>query len=216
MKITKFVVLFNKLTSVLILVFGIGSTSILAADESVKMENVKKLVETFVEGEFQGILDMRQSYAIFDKPNQSASKLEISPYSLERVVISLVSDPLVAVENYVIGDALLKGNKVFVTVTFKVVAKTRSRGLPGREIYGISNKFEHVQYTLRRNNNEWKIDRPPIPRVSVEVLRKQYEGEIQAMNTVISSSHASTAQKRVYAALVNELKKINAISKSAT
>lgn len=183
----------------------IGCGHAFANDES----NARNLIQTFIEGEFQGKLDMRQNYAVFVKERKNG--LGVQPqfdYSLDQI-ISLDANPLLVVEKFVLDEVVLDSDKATVVVLFSVIAETKGEGVPERKFYLTKLTNQQVKYELRKIKGNWYVLNPPLPRVSRVALLSFYEGRAHGMQQLIQSQRASQPQKIYYEYLLEGLKVIS-------
>lgn len=174
-------------------------------------------VREFVAGEFDGTEDLRSRLVLAPpaKPRPRTASGE-DPDALEGLVFSLTADPLVAVRSYALDQPVREGEAVIVPVQFAVVAITQGQGLPGREFRPAPAPSEQRRYRVVLRDGEWLLQSPPVPQVSVAVLLRSYQAQVDyAREKLLPLPQTSSAQRAVFAAMEREMKALQALSGAA-
>lgn len=176
-----------------------------AAVDAVPAEALEQ-ARAFVDGEFRGVLDMRIDHAVIERRPAPRTASGEQPGLLDGRVIDLAADPLVAVSDYRIGEARRLGDTIEVTVDYAVVAATAGRGLPGRRFIRATSAQERTALRMVQHGQRWQVERPPLPRVSSEVLLETLAGQLAHARThVLPLPQTSRAQRATFAALEAQL-----------
>lgn len=213
MKLTETVPLKSMSIRLFLVALFIGWAPICAADSICNSEisDPPTVLNQFLEDEFRGEADVRMSCTVFAKGNFSKTDKPRQPTVSSGGVVSLVADPIVIVDSYVVGEIATNGDRAIASVSFNVIGVTKGYGLPGRSIHAVHSKCEKVRYSLIKDDGKWFVLNPGLPHVSFKAIVKQYEEDVVAMEFVLTDPRASGAQKTIYEKLRKELRKAKAM-----
>jgi hypothetical protein len=133
------------------------------------------VVKTFVDGEFNGIQEMR-----FDLVKLSPKEKKRLNLGSMRYVIFWDADPMVIVSTFCIVSVQAESDKGVGRVIFERLAYTRGYGsdvnnnLNPREIISEYKESEEVEYNLIKTSGKWYIYDPPAGRISLAAVIKYY------------------------------------------
>ncbi|MDV6346438.1 hypothetical protein R2083_02780 [Nitrosomonas sp. Is35] len=161
-----------------------------------EVDAVRIVAEKFCLAEFEGDPDMRMDIAKYTTSRRKEESRK-DPELLGKV-IAFEADPIFVVKSFEITNILVEKNTAVVTIVFDRIAKSMGSGLPGRKIIADDLKQDVVKLRLIRDQEEWWILDPPIPRVSVKALHQFYKDRIDSMADWIFTKRASESQKNNY------------------
>lgn len=162
----------------------------------VEVDAVRIVAEKFCYADFEGNPDIRMDIAKYTTSRRKEESRK-DPELLGKV-IAFEADPIFVVKSFEITNILVEKNTAVVTVVFDRIAKSMGSGLPGRKIIADDLKQDVVKLQLIRDQENWWILDPPIPRVSVKALHQFYKDRIDSMADWIFTKRVSDSQKNNY------------------
>lgn len=167
-------------------------------------EAIRFSVETYCKADFVGIPDIRSSIAKFTAHRQREEK--IKDPELMGKIIAFEADPIFIVHSYEITDIVIEKGKAVVTVVYDQIAKSIGTGLQERKIVAERLNQDVVKLQLIRDQDQWLILDPPIPRISIKAIIQFYKEKINSMDDWIDTNPASDSQRKNYEAMRETLK----------
>lgn len=174
----------------------------------VKDSNTTYVITEFIDGEFNGLNDLRIDYGVYEKDGDMLYGDRLNELTYPGVVFDMYADPLKIANNYKILSLSQKEGAVFISVAFDVVGKTHGEGLLQRKFEFSKPKTEVIQYQLKMIGHEWKVFQPPLPVIALSVLIENYENEVYKMSLI---QDMSTSQKESYMTLLNNLQYLRTV-----
>src|SRR6266540_792313 len=158
----------NKILMGILVVFLCHPNNIFANND-----NVRTVVNNYVVAQFK--LGEEEYFLKYVKFSSKHKEFEYLNYHAEEgSVYDIIKDPLFIVDSYEIHKIICNGNKAEALIKYKRLARTNGR-LYNREIITDILPNDVVKLHIIKSGNSWFIVDPPLPRVSIQVLKNEYE-----------------------------------------
>jgi len=170
---------------------------IIAADELANLDSARELAEKFCRAEFMGVEDIRLNIAKYSRKQMLWEKKRDPEF--RGMAKFWDNDPLFVVTSYQITDVSVKGNRAIATIVYNRLARTEGDGVLKRKLIHDRMSHDIVKLHLIYNESRWWVYDPPIPRVSIEALIKDYRNTLNRLGSDwLERPDISESQKEYY------------------
>ena len=161
------------------------------------LDDPKKIINAFLEAEFNGDQAFRVDNAMYSAKRKRAIKEKYSPMIGE--IFYWESETLCVVDGYEVTNIKTVDSKAIIDVTFQEFGC--SEGYSDIPLIR-TNKKSLVKYSLEYKKGRWWVYDPPIPRVSRKALIEYNDDHIRLVKDFVVEK-GTEVQKRIYYNYIN-------------